>query len=160
MTAGGAISLGESVTLLSRSDSNSLQLSSPCSLCLLRPGARISIGDASAASGAVICAATSVRVGRRVLLGANCKILDTDFHPLTPEARLNHPTRDASSEPVVIGDDVFVGAHALILKGVVLGDGCVVGAGAVVSGTFPARSVIAGNPARTIKTLISTGEAP
>ena len=60
--------------------------------------------------------------------------------------------------PVVIGKNCFVGCNALILKGTRLGDGCIVGAGAVVSGEFPAGSVIAGNPARVIRTVLPQGE--
>jgi len=118
-----------------------------------RAGARIIIGEGSGLSGVVISAASSVSIGVRVLVGANCTIVDTDFHPLLPEARREHATQGALSKPVLIGDDVFVGMHALILKGTELGDGCVVGAGAVVAGKFPPRSVIVGNPARVVKTL-------
>jgi len=55
--------------------------------------------------------------------------------------------------PVTIGDDVWVGGGAKILGGTVIGDGCTVAAGAVVKGTFPPNSVIAGVPARVIRTL-------
>lgn len=53
----------------------------------------------------------------------------------------------------VIGDNVFIGMNAIILMGSKIGDNCIVGAGAVVSGTFPDNSVIAGNPARVICSL-------
>ena len=55
--------------------------------------------------------------------------------------------------PVTIGKNCFIGCNALILKGVVLGDNCVVGAGSVVTGQFEDNCVIAGNPARVIRTL-------
>ncbi|MFO1531778.1 MAG: DapH/DapD/GlmU-related protein, partial [Kiritimatiellia bacterium] len=57
--------------------------------------------------------------------------------------------------PVLIGDDVFIGAHAIILKGVRLGNRVVVGAGAVVTRSFDDDSVIGGNPARLLR-----GKAP
>ena len=63
------------------------------------------------------------------------------------------------SKPIKIGRNCFIGCNAIILKGTVLGDGCVVGAGAVVSGKFEAGSVIAGNPARVIKTGIKLYDA-
>jgi acetyltransferase-like isoleucine patch superfamily enzyme len=126
-------------------------LHTPCVLRLLQPNACIHIGDHSALSGVVICAATSVEVGSHVLIGANCKIIDTDFHPLHPEARQIDHNKGAGTSPIVIENNVFIGAHAIILKGTVLKEACVVGAGAVVSGTFPAYSVIAGNPARVIR---------
>jgi acetyltransferase-like isoleucine patch superfamily enzyme len=153
MTPGGTIRLGKDVTLYSRRTSNPLLLHTPCALRLLSPEARITIGDDCALSGTVVCAATSVTIGNHVLIGANVKISDSDFHPLSPEARRVDRNRGAASKPITIHDDVFIGAGAFILKGTVLGEGCVVGAGAVVSGEFPARSIIAGNPAKVIKTL-------
>lgn len=149
---GGEIRLGNGVHLVSRSGANPLWLHRPCCLSA-RAGAKIMIGDGSGLSGVVICAASSVVIGARVLVGANCTIVDTDFHPLSPEARREHATRGAVSRPIRIGDDVFVGMHALILKGTELGDGCVVGAGAVVAGCFPPRTIVAGNPARVVKEL-------
>jgi len=149
---GGEIRLGNNVHLVSRSGANPLWLHRPCSLSV-RAGARIVIGDGSGFSGVVICAASAIEIGARVLVGANSTIVDTDFHPLSPEARREHATRGAVSRPIRIGDDVFIGMHALILKGTDLGEGCVVGAGAVVAGSFPPRSIIAGNPARAVKEL-------
>lgn len=149
---GGEIRLGDRVHLVSRRVANPLWLHRPCSLSV-RAGARIVIGEGSGLSGVVICAASSVEIGDRVLVGANCTIVDTDFHPLSPEARREHATRGALSQPVRIGNDVFIGMHALILKGTELDDGCVVGAGAVVTGRFPPRSIVVGNPARVVKEL-------
>jgi acetyltransferase-like isoleucine patch superfamily enzyme len=63
--------------------------------------------------------------------------------------------------PVVLGDDVWVGAGAVILKGVTVGDGAVVAARAVVTRDVPADTVVAGNPARVVKRLATadgTGE--
>ena len=53
----------------------------------------------------------------------------------------------------MIGDDVFVGMEALVLKGVTIGDGAVVGAGAVVTQDVPPRTVVAGNPAQAVRDL-------
>lgn len=150
---GGTLILKTGVKLFSRPTSNPLQLYHPCSFSILKPGAVIEIGEGSALSGTAICAASRVTLGQRVMIGANCTISDTDFHPLSPEQRRIHPTDNAATHPVVIEDDVFVGTQTFILKGSMIRQGSVVGAGAVVAGDFPPRSVIAGNPAQVIKTL-------
>ena len=115
---------------------------------LCQAKARISLGDGSRVSGTVIVAATSIEIGQRVLVGANSLVIDTDGHSLSPHLRRFHQTRGAVSIPIVIGNVVFIGARAIILKGTHLGDGCVVSSGAVVSGIFPPYSVLAGNPAK------------
>ena len=150
---GGQLILGNGVKLVSRPTGNPLQLFRPCTFSILKRDAVIEIGEAAALSGTVICAASRVTIGKRVMIGANCTLSDTDFHPLSPEQRRIHPTENAASRSIVIEDDVFIGTQAIILKGAVLRQGCIVGAGAVVSGDFPPRSVIAGNPAQIIKTL-------
>jgi len=149
----GEIVLGVGVTLLSRPSANPLRLTQPCTLALLKPGATIRIGDHVALSGAVICAAVRVEIGNHTLIGANCRIMDTNFHPLNPEMRRENRNLGMSSSPVLIGNDCFIGTGAIVLKGTCLGDGCVVGAGAVVSGTFSPRSLIAGNPARLVRQM-------
>lgn len=56
-------------------------------------------------------------------------------------------------EKTIIGDNVFVGANAVILAGTIINDGCIIGAGAIVSKEIPAYSVVAGNPGRVIMTI-------
>ena len=55
--------------------------------------------------------------------------------------------------PVVIGSNVFIGHHSLILPGITIGSNCIVGAGSIVTKDVPDNSVVAGNPARFIKSL-------
>lgn len=114
------------------------------------PDAELLIGDDLRASGVVICAEQSVRIGNRVTVGANSTIVDSDFHPLNPNQRALDP-KAGQKAGVVIGDDIFIGMNCTILKGTEIGDNCIVGAGSVVSGQFPAGSVIAGNPAQVIR---------
>lgn len=153
LAQGSRLSIGNGVKLLSRPSDNPLRNFAPCSFSLIQPNAIIEIGEQSSFSGTVMCAATRITIGKHVMIGANCTISDTDFHPILPEQRRVHRTRGAATRPVVIEDDVFIGTQAVILKGTHLGAGCVVGAGAVVSGTFPPRSVIVGSPAVVVKQL-------
>jgi acetyltransferase-like isoleucine patch superfamily enzyme len=152
---GGTIGLGRNVKLLSSRRANLIQLNGPCALMLARPTAEIAIGDDSAMSGAVVVAANSVRIGRRVQVGANALVIDTDGHPLSPELRRAWRGKKVDAVPGVavpisIGDDVWIGTNVIVLKGTRLGDGCTVSAGAVISGEFPPRSLITGNPGRVV----------
>ncbi|WP_226894626.1 DapH/DapD/GlmU-related protein [Luteolibacter marinus] len=104
-------------------------------------------------SGAAIVARKEIVIGKDVLLGAGCKILDNDFHPIDAEERCRNVEASIRAEAIVIEDKVWIGGGATILKGVRLGEGCVVGASAVVTKSLPAFSVAAGNPAKVIRML-------
>lgn len=88
-----------------------------------------------------------------MLIGANCQIYDTDFHPLESKFRYgdmkdNNWIRRAE---VIIEDGVFIGTRCIILKGTRIGTGSIIGAGSVVSGHIPENEIWAGVPARFIK---------
>lgn len=95
-------------------------------------------------------------IGPRVTILSGSHIaLTTDLIRLQDESHFkNHG--QYPSQPVCIGNDCWLGANAVILPGVSLGTGCVVGANAVVTRSFPEYSVIAGVPARLIRTRSST----
>ena len=148
---GSKIEIGDKLQWRTWYSSNPLGLARSV-LSTLSPSAEIIIGDEAKFSGAKICAMSSVRLGDRVRIGGNSTIVDTDFHPIGAQDRIDNP-KDGKSRPVVIEDDVFIGMNVLILKGTVIGRGSVVGAGSVVSGTHPPNSIIAGNPARVIREI-------
>jgi acetyltransferase-like isoleucine patch superfamily enzyme len=147
--AGASIVLGDRATLRSRTADNPL-IARPCTLAALRDGAVIEIGSGVGMSGATLVATTGIKVGERSLIGAEALVLDSDFHPLDPAQRRIHETTGAKSAPVRIGIDVFIGARAIVLKGVTIGDGAVIAAGAVVTRNVAAGDIVAGNPARTV----------
>lgn len=91
-----------------------------------------------------------IHIGCDGLFGASVEIFDSDFHELDPARRRADTQRMA---PVAIGDNVFVGMGARILKGVTIGSDSVIGAGSVVTRSIPAGVVAAGNPAAVIRTL-------
>lgn len=150
--ANAQIEIGEGVSMNSNFFSNLLGLYQRTIIVAKKDG-EIKIGDRVGISGATIYAWDSIEIGDDTRVGANVKIVDTDFHPVNPKDRLRGDNDAAKSRPIRIGKNVFIGMNSLILKGTVIGDNSVVGGGAVVSGTFPANCVIAGNPGKIIKKL-------
>jgi acetyltransferase-like isoleucine patch superfamily enzyme len=94
---------------------------------------------------------TKILVADSVTIGAGCtfswdvQILDNDFHTMTVGG-----VQQPSAAPVVIGDRVWVGTRAIVLKGVTIGDGAIVAAGAIVTKDVPAGAVVAGIPAKVV----------
>ncbi len=156
---GSRIQIGNRVVLCSDGRYTPIGVSRPVTLRTLRRGAYIEIGADTGLSGSVICASSSVRIGERCLLGADSKILDTDFHPVHVINRRRQPESEAATAPISIGDDVFIGTGALILKGVSIGSGSVIAAEAVVTRDVPAGQIFAGNPAKFIGMVKSESPA-
>lgn len=109
-------------------------------------GAVLSLGDDCFLNqGVQIACLAQVTIGSGCLLADGVLVMDGDFHGVGKEA--------AECAPVVIEQGAWVGARAIILKGVTIGEGAVVGAGAVVTRPVPPRTLAAGNPARIIRAL-------
>lgn len=148
------ISIGDRSVLISLPNSTALGVPHPVILRTLLPEAEIRIGHDCGLSGAVICATTSVVIGDRCLVGSGAIIADTDFHPTSSIPRRYAPVPSPkSSDAVLVGDDVFIGARSVVLKGVRIGSRSVIGAGSVVTSSIPADCVAAGVPARVVKRL-------
>lgn len=145
---------GHGVSLYSRPTSNVLQLARPCRVAACGYGTVLEIGNNVSMSGVTIVAYKRISIGDRTMIGAEAMIMDTDFHPLDPRQRAANPTAGAKSRPIEIGCDVFIGARAIILKGVRIGDGAVIGAAAVVTRDVAEGEIVAGNPARTIGSIL------
>jgi maltose O-acetyltransferase len=112
-------------------------------------GIRIRIGDSNYFNrNLMIDACGRVEIGHHNMFGPDVYITDSN-HLVEPGRWVGESPMDVGK--VVIGDGCWIGAHVSILKNVTLGDGCVVGAGAVVTRSFPAGSVIVGNPAKPIE---------
>ena len=142
----GNISLGSGIVVNNSSEYNPVGIPHPTILSTQNKYAYLKIGNDVGISGASIVAATGIEIGDRCQIGGGVGIWDTDFHPLDPAQRMEHPTKDASTRSINIGRDVFIGARAIVLKGVTIGDGAVIGAGAVVSRDVPAGAIAFGNP--------------
>lgn len=117
-------------------------------------GARIKIGDGTYMNrNTEIVAARSVRIGRDCKIGRDVLVMDTDQHAL--------PGRELAVAPVLIGDRVWIGARAIILKGVTIGHDAVVAAGAIVTRDVAANTIVAGQPAHVLRSFDeANGAAP
>lgn len=110
-----------------------------------QPGGRLEIGDRVFVNyGCSFSAHSLVRIGDGCQIGQYVLIMDSDYH--TPGDLLKAP----EPAPIEIGNDVWIGARAMVLKGVRIGDGAVVAAGAVVTRDVAAHTVVAGVPARPV----------
>ena len=139
------IKIGKNCEFLSRSNANLIGINRPCMLSTLTETASIEIGDNCGFSGTVIGAFTSIKIGNNVRCGANTLITDSDWHPDDP--------RVGASKAVVIGDNVWLGLNAVVLKGVEIGANTVIGANSLVTKNIPANVIAAGNPCKEIAKL-------
>ena len=145
---GSKISIGRHFTAVSSNAHNSFGIIQKVVIRTVEHGASITIGNNVGISGCTISSGISVIIGDNVLIGSGALISDGDAHALDPEDR--RAGLGGNRAPVVIEDDVFIGARAIILKGVNIGKGAVIGAGAVVAKNVPPYSVVVGNPAKII----------
>jgi acetyltransferase-like isoleucine patch superfamily enzyme len=127
-------------------------------------GGEIKIGEwCYVGEGSRIWSAASIAIGNRVLISHSANVFDNLTHPLRAAARHEqikqifghgHPREISLDEsPVRICDDAWIGAGAMVLRGVTIGEGGVVAAGAVVTKDVPPFSIVAGNPAVLIREL-------
>ena len=141
---------------------NHVSVYAGCSFAIQKDGQCI-VGDFTLLNGAIVMAEGLVEIGSHCLISWGVGIADSDFHPLEPAQRLidsqalapffkGRPARPKlKTAPVKIGDNVWIGMNAVILKGVKIGDNSVVAAGAVVTKSVPANTIVAGNPAVEVK---------
>jgi acetyltransferase-like isoleucine patch superfamily enzyme len=124
----------------------------------IRIGEWCYIGEASR-----IWSATSIELGDRVLISHSVNIFDSLTHPIQAAARHaqvrkifeeGHPLKVSLDEnPVRIHNDAWIGAGAMVMRGVTVGEGGIVAAGAVVTRDVPPYSIVAGNPAVLVRDL-------
>jgi acetyltransferase-like isoleucine patch superfamily enzyme len=115
--------------------------------------AKVSIGEGTWINNgfSAIAEHTSITIGRRVLIGTNVEVFDSDFHGIRVEDRM--ASRAEWAKPVVIEDDVFLGSNVRVMKGVTIGRGSVIANSSLVVSDVPPGSVAGGNPARVIKAV-------
>jgi acetyltransferase-like isoleucine patch superfamily enzyme len=141
---GAPIELGDCATLIACADARVR-----FSVWPERPGA----GGIHIGRFALICPGVRISSAARVVLGDSCMlahgvyITDSDWHGVYDRVSTGR------RQPVVIGDNVWLGESAIVAKGVRIGHNSIVGAGAVVVHDVPANVVAAGNPARVVREL-------
>ncbi len=146
---GSRFQLGDNVKINSSLRANPLGCFQPSVLRTLCAGAELGLEANVGISGCVLCAAKSIRIGEGTNIGSGAMLIDTDFHhPAGQWDWGSDPARGA--RPIEVGRGAFIGARAIVLKGVTVGDRAVVGAGAVVTKPVPPRHFAVGNPARFI----------
>lgn len=143
---GAGIVLSRNVSLCASDQLNPLISRSRNTLWAMKPEAVIELGPGVGCSSICICAAKSIQIGEGTIFGADCLVVDNDFHlPGNEWSWLDSPAE--TSKPVNIGRGCFIGARSIILKGVTIGDGSLVGAGSVVTSDVPPGHLATGNPA-------------
>ncbi|MDZ4817250.1 MAG: acyltransferase [Verrucomicrobiota bacterium] len=134
-----------------------------CSFAIGKNGT-VQVGDYTLLNGALLMAEENITIGKHCLISWSVAICDSDFHPIDPALRrldtmaLNPyaPKLDRppiGTKPVVIGDNVWVGFNAVILKGVSIGENSVIAAGTVVTKDVPANVIFAGNPGKIVREI-------
>ncbi|WP_159449279.1 DapH/DapD/GlmU-related protein [Demequina sp. NBRC 110051] len=136
--AGGTITLGDRGNFAAPEARVMLRAVAPASLSI---GSRFYIN-----AGASITAYSSVTIGDDFKMGPFASIADTAGHEITAG-------EGARIAPVVIGNNVWLGRGVAVMPGVTIGDNAIIGANSVVTKDVPADTVVAGTPARPIRSL-------
>lgn len=120
------------------------------------------IGNNCGMSSSVLWVKESMVFGNNVKIGGGTLLMDNDCHSLDYRHRNGSmrgdqgeliDSKNAKSSPIVIEDDVLIGARCIILKGVTIGARSIIGAGSVVSKSIPSDCIAAGNPCKIIKRI-------
>jgi acetyltransferase-like isoleucine patch superfamily enzyme len=146
----GEIILGHNVRFNCNTHSVNIGIYKTCTI-YVNQNARLEIGDHSGFSGVSIHCNNHIKIGKYVNCGANVGIWDSNFKSLDYERRRVHDSSVVASAPIIIGDDAFIGANVIIMKGVSIGQRSIVGAGSVVTKSIPDDEIWAGNPAKFIR---------
>jgi acetyltransferase-like isoleucine patch superfamily enzyme len=130
----------------------------------LGPDARVELGDYVLLNGARIICDSEITIGDHSLISWNVVLMDNYRLPVNPGQRRaalqripdcwpRHLASDVLALPIRIGANVWIGFDSCVLPGVTIGDGAVVGARSVVAREVPPYTVVAGNPARVVRTI-------
>ena len=155
----GRVEFGHNVVLNSDFYQSNTALTFRCKFVTGYEG-KISVGENTMFNGGCVVAYEEVIIGKNCQFASSTMIADTNFHPVDARERELQVTgkpflfSSVKNARIKIGNNVWVGWNCTILKGVQIGDNTIVAAGSVVtSGVYPENSILAGNPAKVVKTL-------
>lgn len=159
---GALVQIGNNCTIMSGAGLN--PLSRNIKTCIyVGKKATLKLGNDVGISSSTLWVKESVSIGNSVAIGADCIIMDTDANNLDWKIRCSEETNEygesvdmvtAASAPIVIEDNVLVGARCIILKGVTIGARSIIGSGSIVTKDIPSDCIAAGNPCKVIKSIV------
>lgn len=115
-------------------------------------GARCVLSDCYISANTLGFIRHGLTIGARSAISWGCQFLDDDWNTVSYAEKRLKPAE------ITIGEHVWIGSNVSILKGVTVGDGCVVASGSVLTRSYPAASLIGGNPGRVLKSGIQWGD--
>lgn len=149
----GTLKLGKQIKLNNSLIGNPLFRKQPCVL-FVDNNATLTIGDKTGMTSTTIICHDSISIGNNVTIGRSTLMYDSDSHSLDPKIRISlRDTQCSNKKPIVIKDNVFIGARSIILKGVTIGENSIIGAGSIVTKSVPDNQIWAGNPAKFIRNI-------
>ena len=150
---GGKMSIGKGFAMNNGIQGNPIGCYDRCTF-FVDKGAVITIGENVGISQSSLISHCEITIGNNVKIGGGTSIYTSDFHSLDANIRCSsEDMHHRICAPVVIGDNVFIGAHCIILKGVSIGEKSIIGAGRVFTKNVPANQIWAENPAKLIRQL-------
>lgn len=162
VTGVGTIKIGNNFTFTSGGGLNPIARNIRGQLYADCKKSKILIGNNVGISSSCLWANSLISIGDNVNIGADCLIMDTDAHPHNYlKRRLSFMMENGvaayksqiPSEPIVIENDVWIGARCVILKGVHIGARTIIAAGSIVVKDIPANCIAGGNPCKVIKMI-------
>lgn len=117
-------------------------------------GAKLSLGSGYMNHDCVIDCFDSITIGHHVVISERVVLRDSDNHAIM-DADSMTAGKSVVTAPIVVGDHVWIGMNVIVLKGVTIGEGSIVAAGSVVNKDVPPRCLVAGVPAKVVKTDVS-----
>jgi acetyltransferase-like isoleucine patch superfamily enzyme len=150
---GGKCSIGRDFAMNNGIKGNPIGCHDNCTI-FVDKGASLLIGENVGISQTALICHQNISIGDNVKIGGGTKIYDTDFHSLDSKTRNSKADlKNKIKMPVIIEDNVFIGAYSIVLKGVTIGENSIVGAGSIVTKSIPSNQIWAGNPAKFIRNL-------